>query len=340
MKVQFISIFVKAIFCVFCLLLTMLGERTVINAQERGWANELMPKGITRGQNKGEYIVTKTGDILIYIPAGQSKTIDFTVSGNPPAPREDIQDINLPAFYIGKYETTVGSFRKFVAESKFKTEAERLGKATILEFPKGPIEKAGANWSAPGFTQTDSHPVVLIVWDDAKAYCDWAGGHLPSRSEWIKAALWDETAKKLRTLPWGEPPVISPVFGPGTPPPPPFADAKKGNFLDLSYAKVSGMQLFGESVDDGYALTSPVGNYPEGKSYYGAYDMAGNISEWTSDQVTSGMKAMFSGMPDGYLAMGDSWSMRPGFPLKWHLVPQPIPGGRLDYGFRLVISAK
>ena len=45
---------------------------------------------------------------------------------------------------------------------------------------------------------------------------------------------------------------------------------------------------WGDSVDDGYAKTAPVGNYANGASPYGAMDMAGNVWEWTSSLYKSG----------------------------------------------------
>jgi formylglycine-generating enzyme required for sulfatase activity len=97
------------------------------------------------------------------------------------------------------------------------------------------------------------HPVVNVNWDDAKKFCEWVGGRLPTEAEWEKAASWDDTAKIKRTYPWGE-------------------------TIDCTYANHSP----GGSVRCVGDIT-PVGSYESGKSPYGLYDMAGNVWEWVND---------------------------------------------------------
>ncbi len=89
------------------------------------------------------------------------------------------------------------------------------------------------------------YPVVDIPWNDATAYCEWVGRKLPSEAQWEKAARGPDG----NTYPWGN-------------------DAPGKDLAN--YARNA----------DG---PTKVGQYPNGKSFYGAYDMAGNVSEWIND---------------------------------------------------------
>lgn len=95
-----------------------------------------------------------------------------------------------------------------------------------------------------GNSQFDNYPVVGLYWRQAQTYCEWRDASLPTEAQWEKAA----SGIDGRTYPWGE---------------------------DISCNKAN----YSDCVGD----TTEVGSYEAGKSYYGMYDMGGNVWEWVYD---------------------------------------------------------
>ena len=92
-------------------------------------------------------------------------------------------------------------------------------------------------------------PVVCVTWDQAKTYCEWVGGRLPTEAEWEKAARGIEGA----TWAWGS---INPT-------------CNDANFRLASTHCYQGV--------------APVGYFEGSRSAYGLWDTNGNVFEWTSD---------------------------------------------------------
>jgi eukaryotic-like serine/threonine-protein kinase len=109
----------------------------------------------------------------------------------------------------------------------------------------------------------ENYPVVNVTWEDAVKYCSSVGRRLPTEAEWEKAATWNAEQGAKYPFPWGE-----------------EFDPSRLNYCDRR-CKLE-LKFYQADSDDGFATTSPVGHYPEGKSPYGALDMAGNVWEWTS----------------------------------------------------------
>jgi formylglycine-generating enzyme required for sulfatase activity len=123
-------------------------------------------------------------------------------------------------------------------------------RATVCKEP-GVLER----FSDPDYAD---HPVVDVSWFDAQEFCDWMVGKLPTEAEWEYAARGPDG----RIYPWGD------TF-----------DGALLNFCDVN-CPYEGRDA---AYDDGYERTSPVGSYPDGASWCGASDMAGNVWEWMAD---------------------------------------------------------
>ena len=169
-----------------------------------------LPKSIT-GKDGAEMVLVPAGEFWM----GSGDGDDLGDEG----PRHRLA---LRAFYIDKHPVTNAQYKRFLSETGHR-EPEY--------------------WSNQQFNQPDQ-PAVGVAWDDAQAYCRWAGERLPTEAEWEKTARGPDGRK----YPWGN-----------------KWDAKRAN-----------------SKEGGAGKPTPFGSYPEGESPYGAHDMAGNIWEWTS----------------------------------------------------------
>ncbi|PIY40651.1 MAG: hypothetical protein COZ06_27820 [Armatimonadetes bacterium CG_4_10_14_3_um_filter_66_18] len=190
----------------------------------------------------------------------------------PPSRPADYEFVPIPAgdgvaaFELGKYEVTVGQFRKFVEATGYKTTPEKEGYSygstgTSWEKVQGLTWRNG---SSLGEQAQDDHPVVHVSQEDARAFCKWIGARLPTDEEWEHAARGGLAGKQY-------------VWGDEFPPP-----KGAGNFADAAAKRKYTEWTIIEGYDDGFADTAPVGSFkPNG---YGLCDMAGNVFEWIEDR--------------------------------------------------------
>ena len=180
------------------------------------------------------------GMVQVYVLAGSFQM--GSDSGGPDL--KPVHPVVLDAFWIDQTEVTNKMYALCVEAGKCSPPFDT---------------KSYTRDNYYGNAQYDNYPVIYVSWDNAKAYCEWAGRRLPTEAEWEKAARGTDN----RIYPWGN-------------------EQLAGNLLNFADSNAD-FDWSDKTVDDGYADTSPVGNYPDGASPYGTLDMAGNVWEWVND---------------------------------------------------------
>jgi formylglycine-generating enzyme required for sulfatase activity len=219
--------------------------------------------------------------IMVYVPSGE-----FQMGSD----EQDIESaFELCTHYWGKCDRerfydelpqhTVALDDYWIDRTEVKNE--QYSRCVEAEACEEPACWAGLQFDDPG------QPVVCVTWHQAQAYCEWVGGRLPTEAEWEYAARGPDGLR----YPWG--------------------NSFVGDWLNYC-DETCGRARSDTAWNDGQLYAAQVGHYPDGASWCGVLDMAGNVSEWVGDwhgSYDSKWNANPLGPANGHLRVirGGSW---------------------------------
>lgn len=175
------------------------------------------------------------GALMVFVPKGEFLMGSSDVDKHAESDEKPQHTVYLDSFWIDKFKVTNAQYQKCVGAGK--CTAPRQSKSYTRSFYYAD-------------SKYDNYPVINVVVNDAKSFCEWAGKRLPTEAQWEKAARGTDE----RIYPWG-------------------------NVFDKNLLN---------SYEGGRGDTSEVGGYPLSASSYGVMDMAGNVAEWVADWYDSG----------------------------------------------------
>jgi formylglycine-generating enzyme required for sulfatase activity len=217
------------------------------------------------------WLWAKDGAEMVHVPAGS-----FTMGSNEglrgERPEHEASTVDL---LIDRYPVTNARYKRFIDDVK-----------------DYPVPQAGSEWSRPYDWDPlsreyppgqDDYPVVLVTFDDARAFAAWAGKRLPTEEEWEKAARWSPRTGRSSVFPWGDEwdsgRANSAERVSGRTFPPVFPDAAYVWFQE--FRKLDAVDA---REANSYELLTRVFEFPSGASALGACDMSGNVHEWCESE--------------------------------------------------------
>jgi formylglycine-generating enzyme required for sulfatase activity len=221
-----------------------------------------------RGKDAAPMVRIPGGEFLLGSDAGQGE-----------ANEQPQRKVGVPGFLIDKHEVTWRQFRQYVEETGSK-------------MPRIPV------WGMP-----DHLPVSFVLWEDAKGYCEWVGGRLPTETEWEKAARGTDGRK----YPWGS-----------------DWDPELCN-----------------SISGGTHSPENVGHFSECQSPYGVLDMAGSVWEWCEEGYEGSQEDLAKVLgktPGGRrIIRGGAWMSQPWWLRSAYRPRVPATTAKADQGFRCAV---
>ena len=212
------------------------------------------------------------GPEMVYIKGG---TFDMG-STEGEEDEKPVHTVTVSGFSMAKYETTVREFAQFVAETNYKTDAEKHNSSRMWSPMTNKVgDSIGINWQYGAdcvklMSGMYNHPVVHVSHNDAVAYCKWLTKktgktyRLPTEAEWEYAK---GNGSKHTKYSWGD----------GEP------TGLVGNVADETFQQKFtnfDWKRF-KAYTDGYSYTAPVGSFKS--NINGLHDMTGNVVEWCND---------------------------------------------------------
>lgn len=214
----------------------------------------------------------------VQLPGGVFTMGDHFDEGYPQDGEAPVREVTLSPFSADTTTVTNTQFARFAAATHYRTESEQYGSSAVFHLLVQAAEEdilgaaagtpwwinvRGADWAHPAgprsnWEEIPDHPVVQVSWNDAQAYCRWAGRRLPTEAEWEYAARGGLTGKRYA---WGDE-----LHGP--------AGEHLCNIWQGEFPR-------NNTEADGFLATAPVRTFPA--NGFGLYEVAGNVWEWCND---------------------------------------------------------